>query len=188
MRSRGAIVASTVAASAALVVTASAGWACTIFATSVTASPNAGPALATIDVQGTGVGGGPDAARSVELRWDGAPDQVLATVPLDAAGHFAATVTVPEAAPGVHTITAVSNGSGVGRTIFEVASRPSAGGPETVTPTPDPWVTTNPASAAAPRDSLALTAGSALLAVGLTGLAGGFTVAEVRRRRATAQG
>lgn len=188
MRARRAAVAGSAIFAVAMFV-ASAAWACTVFVSSVSASPNSGPELATVMVQGDGLGATPGVARSVELRWEGSPNQVLATVPVDETGRFSAEVRVPSASAGVHSIVAVADGAGAGRTVFEITTPLSPAGSSAATDaTSNLWAEdTNPASVSTgSSSSLTTTAGAALLATGLVVLAGGFTVAGVRRRRASA--
>jgi hypothetical protein len=165
---------------AVLITAAGSASGCTVQLSALSASPNAGPALTTIQVEGEGVAG----SSAVELRWDGEPGKVLARASADASGHFAASVMVPSATPGIHVITAHSSGAGAGRTVFDVAG--AGAGP--AAPAPDPWTAAGaPQVAAGSQGSFTTNVGAALLATGLVGLAGGFGVAGLRRRWVTSR-
>lgn len=183
MRIRRAAVISSAVFGAAMFV-ASAAWACTVFVSSVSATPNSGPELATVMVQGEGVSSG-----SVQLLWEGSANQVLAVAPVDANGRFAAEVRVPDADAGIHSIVAVAPGAAAGRTVFEITTPFSASNTDPAAVTSNLWADDSSSVASvggSSSSSMTTTAGAALLASGLVLMAGGFTVAGVRRRRATA--
>lgn len=144
--------------------------------------PLAAPPNAAITVSG------PSSSAPVDLRWDGVDGPVIAHSE-SASSTFALGARIPNAAPGMHTIVAVTrNADGTvtsrGQSPFEV----TGAGAATVAAG---WQS-GPNSAAAARQvvtsggsgSSQLAMGMGLLGAGSAALVGGFGVLAVRRRRA----
>jgi len=118
----------------------------------------------------------------VEIRWNGVGGRVLAEATADN-GAFSVPVEIPQAAPGIYSLTIVTADGGVGRTALEVM------GEEPSSPAPAlqvwPSLATTP-DVAAPDSRVPGAIGMALLAVGLVGLVAGSAFAVIRRRPAPA--
>ena len=162
---------------------ASVAWACTPTARVLSVSPGTASPGSQVDIAVESV----STQGPVEIRWNSLTGERLATATWNGEA-YAASVAVPEVAPGVYTLVATADGAGVARTSFEVTPATAA------VPTPAAAVT--PADRWAPRAVLdaapsganpGVVAGSALLAVGLVSAFAGFAVAAGRRRRVLAE-
>lgn len=147
-------------------------------------TPAAGQVAAggTLDLAGTGARPGEEVA--IELR---STPVLLAAVTADAAGAFAATVTVPAAtAPGEHTLVAVgADGGEVASAALTVTAAAGDGGGATGGETGG---TAGGGSATGPGGSSLATTGltaGALLALALACLGGGVLVRRARARAVT---
>lgn len=150
-------------------------WACTPQPRVVSTSAESGPARSEVLV--TGEGARPGAP--IELRWNGVRGPVIGSGTADDAGAFASAVRLPDAGPGVHTIVAVVQDAGIGRTAFEITPARAS-----TTRTRSPvWTTSFPSQSSGARG---FDGGGVLLAVGTVGLAGGTAAAVLVRRRAVA--
>lgn len=99
------------------IVLATAAWACTPQPLVLSASPMAAAPGEVIQVSGTGV---PFAA-TVQIRLDGDNGPVLAQASPDSQGNFSTSLTVPEVASGIYTLTLSTPGGGsAGRIAVEV--------------------------------------------------------------------
>ncbi|MDQ4108006.1 MAG: hypothetical protein M3138_04250, partial [Actinomycetota bacterium] len=58
----------------------------------------------------------------VELRWNSSAGPIIGIATTDAKGNFAATATVPQAAPGVHTVVAMVGKRPIARMTYEVGT------------------------------------------------------------------
>lgn len=156
-------------------------WACTPTAKIVSASPAAAVPGAQVRVAVESV----STQGPVEIRWNSLTGDRLATAAFDGRA-YAASVAVPDVAPGVYTLIATADGAGVARTSFEVTAPAGS----TATPAAAPSLTSNWADqpvAQTPSGSMTgVVAGSGLLAVGLVSTFAGFAVAAGRRRHALA--
>ncbi len=162
---------------------ASVAWASTPTARIVSASPSAASpgsqvriAVESVSTQGP-----------VEIRWNSLTGERLATAAWDGKA-YAASVAVPDVAPGVYTLVATADGAGVARTSFEVtAAAAEVSAPAAASIAAERWAP-RPAVDASPAGSgLGVAAGSVLLAVGLVSAFAGFAVAAGRRRRVLAE-
>lgn len=151
-------------------------------------------------VAGTPVTGSGDGAPGpVEIHWNGADGPVVATAPVGPDGIFAVGFTIPEVAPGTYTVVATSNQGGrafASPASFQVTAAQAPTGPSTQTVAADLWsgfgsadglATNSDASrvvGSSGGDGSQLAVGVGLLGSGLVALGAGFTVAEVRRRKA----
>jgi hypothetical protein len=175
---------------ATAIVTASFAWACTNFARVDAINPPLGIEQSHVTLRGAGVA----ANALVELRWNSLQGQVIGQANSDADGAFSVTGTVPDAAPGVYSIIAVSGQTGVGRAAFETvaASDPNSAqlpvglnGPQG----PNSRLWTGYTSGSTGLDSpagapdLALRLGLGILLVGVIGVGVGTAVVSTRRRR-----
>ena len=179
---------------------ASTAWACSVAAASTSISPKVGAAGTEVTVSGSSYAPGP-----VEIRWNGASGPVLATTQ---GPNFSQVVTVPAETTGGMAYIAAVQRDGAGAVTYKVADTfeitdpvaagTAASGVSSATATGDLWSgfapgsapstsadATTPASGASPS-SWNLTLGFGLMVVGSGALFGGFALAEVRRRRATA--
>lgn len=161
-------------------------WACTP-TSSIVLLPETGPTASKITVSGQVA---PDAgsAAPVEIRWNSVSGLLLGTVTADATRNFSAEVTVPDVAPGVYYVLAISGKAEAGRASYEVAtSSASVSTAQRAAPSKsvsaDLWtglakqdgaisaaVPSNDSRSEAPEGTAA--AGFALLAIGFVGLAG----------------
>lgn len=164
---------------------ASAAWACTYLPTVIGLSSTSAPSGSTVEVFGQGVG---LAGEPVELRWNSVEGPIVATT-LSTAGdnrtEFAATMTVPDVAPGVYVVLAMDptgQTTEPTRTTFQVT--PSVGAANLASE--QAASLTQPASynAPAPTDNsnLGLVAGLGLLGFGTAALLAGFAVTISTRR------
>lgn len=169
----------------------SAAWACTGQPQVFSVSPLTATAGSEVTMRGNEVAEG----TPIELRWNGVAGPKLAEATAAETGNFVLAFTVPaDAEPGVYSLMVVAGQgeaeAGVGRTTFEVAADPqaasAAGGPGTPQGFHAPVDSVGLDVPASPASATALTAGVLLLAVGASGLFGGFAVATVSRRRALA--
>lgn len=151
---------------ATLVATIGVAWACTEF-TSL-AAPKSSPALAEVQVKGTGQVKPKDAAKQVEIRWNDVNGPLLATATAQEISDGVKAV-VPNAPPGIYFLVAVNDGKGIARTSIEVTSPAGTGAPVDFRPL------TPAASQLAGTSSgnSSQLAGMALLAGGLIVLFGG---------------
>lgn len=162
-----------------------AGWASVAFACSplpqvYSVLPEAATPGDTVVVRGQAV----KSSAPVKIRWNGVNGPVLASAIPDAGGSFSVSMVVPEAAPGIYSLTLQTEDAGVNRAAIEVtapATSASTSGRSALWPS----LSAQP-SVAAPEPGGANAAGVALLGVGLVALAGGTTAAVTRRRRALA--
>lgn len=147
---------------------------------------------------------GDNATGPVEIRWNSVDGALLAKADVTSGGTYAAGFTVPDAAPGVYTVVALSHGND-GRvtkseSAFRVSPAPGSTGLSSQTVAADVWsgfgsASTDQAAAMADgtvagssgTDASQLRLGVGLLASGLAALGAGFAVAEARRRKAIAQ-
>ena len=159
-------VSSAVLASVVLSIGATA-WACTEFTSLV--APKSTPALAEIQVKGTGQVKPRDASKQVEIRWNDVTGPVVATA---TAQQISAGVkaTVPNVPAGIYFLVAVNDGKGSARTSIEVTSPVGAAAPVDFRPL-TPSVGNQPAAASSGNSSQL--AGMGLLAGGLVVLFGG---------------
>lgn len=105
MRGRRLAVLTTAAAAAVLLI-ASAGWACTNFVRIESVTPGVIQPASSASVRGVDA-----VARStVELRWNRIDGPVLAVTQADGAGTFVAQIAVPNVTPGIYVLTATSEG------------------------------------------------------------------------------
>lgn len=173
-------------------------WACTPSST-VTLLPETGPAGMKVNLTGQVA---PDArgGSPVEILWNSPSGQILATVPADPNGNFAAEVTVPQAPPGVYYVQAVSNRTEAGRAAFELTSSAQLGpdqGSATRSVSADTWsglaesnsvLTDGSAGSSSPSplsSSGGFATGAALTAVGLLAL---VCLAALGKARKTSRG
>lgn len=174
MRSKRTVVGAFLGA-AAVVVAASAAWACTSFSTLRLGQTSGGPGT---ELAVTGAGA--EAGKPVTLRWGSLTGPVLATAVVDAGGAFAIPVTVPEGLGGVHVVLAIDAAGDVARAAFEVTGARYGGGSSAGTG----------AGGAGGSPSQPLAGGLLILALGVGGLAvvgGGLAVAG-RQREVVAAG
>ncbi len=178
---------------ATVIVTASFAWACTNFARVDAINPPLGATQSQVTLRGAGVA----ANAVVELRWNALDGQVIGQANSDAGGAFSVTGTVPDAAPGVYSIIAVSGQTGLGRAAFETVAAPG-------TPSLRPAVGLDGANGSASHlwtgynsgfgglDSPAsspdfvVRLGAGILVIGVIAIGSGTAVVTSRRRRALA--
>ena len=174
MRARRAGAAVVLGALGLVLSVASMAWACTAQVNVI------GPLSGAPGSEVTVKGGGAPANGQVSILWNALEGPKLATAATDGAGDFSAAVTVPDVAPGVYfmVIAGEDLSQGVARMAFEVT--PGAGGAPTLQPASEL------ATAGSQSTDSGLAVGAAVLAVGLVALFSGFTVAAVRRTRASA--
>lgn len=164
---------------------ASVAWACTYQPRIVGVAPQAAQRSAVVTMSAQGVA----AAQAVEVRWNGAEGLKLAEARSDAMGNFSVDVAIPDVAPGVYSLVAVTDGNGIARASFEVTgdrlstsdARPVAAATAAVF---GPGIADVPVNAS--KTSAGFMAGIALLVIGSAGLLTGSAVAVVRRRRPAA--
>ncbi len=190
MRRRAAVMSG--AAVAALVLgMASFAWACTNFARIDAINPPADAARSDVTVRGVIAGNNVP----VELRWNALNGPVVGVANTDASGNFSVHGVIPDEPPGVYSILAVSNNTGVGRVAFEVtapAGTQPAVSPVSVGGANGParglWSGYSAGShsldSPAASPDMALRLGVGILGLGLVGAFGGVAVAATRRRRA----
>lgn len=159
------------------VVLAGVAWACTAQPSILSVGPMSSAPNTEVTVTGRAVAAGP-----VEVRWNALDGPMLAKVGADARGDFVTTITVPNARPGVYSIIAVAQNTGVARMAFEVT--PSSSGAEEAARAPRPAWAVGPVTPRSSPSSPGLAVGSALLAAGLVTLFAGAATASVQRRRA----
>lgn len=169
---------------AAAVALASLAYACSVQPSILGVGPPTAPAGTEVTVRGQNVA----AQGPVEIRWNALNGVSLGVVNADARGNFSTIVKVPPTAPGVYSVIAVSKDTGVARMAFEVTPTPgsvTAGGSALArTANDSPWLRPAPVqSSPGSGSSLGLIAGSAILGIGLVGIAGGTAVVATRRRR-----
>ncbi|HSH58198.1 MAG TPA: hypothetical protein VK988_00890 [Acidimicrobiales bacterium] len=156
-------------------------WACTGQPRFVGASVPTGPARATVAVRGEGA----VPSAPVEIRWNGVNGTKLATATADVDGNFQASVTIPEASPGIYSLVAGAGGTTLGRTAFEVTATTA----RSATPSSPARWSARPASADDPSgygSQWGFRAGAILLGVGLVGLFSASTALTVMSRRRAA--
>jgi len=168
---------------------ASTAWACTYAPRFVSLGDQAGPRGSTVTVTGQGVTPG----SGVALRWDGAKGLQLAAATADDTGSFTAVATVPDVAPNVYSLVVVAN-DGISRAAFEVTTdaplsassdRPVKSSAWDPGAQPTSFAAPNLSQPAGSSASSNFGVGTALLGVGMAGLASAAGVAAVRRRRAS---
>lgn len=168
-----------------------AAWACTNLAT-LNLSASQGDAGTAVDVHGSAFSTS-DGAQPVEVRWDGADGEVLATAEPDDTGTIATSVTVPgDAEPGYHVLVAtqmVEGDEGEASPAFGTPARSSFlvgnAEPEQIGQTAGP-PTTGVGAAGPSATVLGLTALLGLIGLGLFGAGLGLFVRQARRRPAQA--
>lgn len=178
MRQSKVFVAVFVAGAAALV-TASVAWACTSQASSFGLDALAAPSGSEIRATGEAVVAD---ATPLTIRWNSASGPVVAEV--TSSDEFSVPVRIPDVSPGVYYLVAVSGDTAMARAAFEVTGDAIAA----PAPADSAWSTSrdlNPGTSGGNGVDSSLVAGMVLLSLGLVGLAGGFTVATARRRKAT---
>jgi len=163
-------------------------WACTP-QLPLTVKPEGGSPSGAVTASGRGSPG------PVEFRWDSVDGPVVGTAP--DGSSYSVGIRIPDAAPGVHTIVAVTRGQDgqfkvKGQAPFKVLGDL---GPSARTVSADLWSGSAPAdkatsnsplaSPASANDSNHLAMGLGLLGTGLVALVSGVGVAELRRRKAT---
>lgn len=164
---------------------ASVAWACTAQPRIVQLTPLAAAPGSDLSLQGDALA----ANAPVELRWNALDGQVIGTAVADDGGEFATTAVVPDAAPGVYAVIAVSEAQAVARTAFEVTGPVD---PAAFSGSGDALWQADSASelwADEPMETasdtgVGLQAALVLLSIGLTGLLAASLTAVVRRRRA----
>lgn len=167
----------------ALLVAATAAWACTPQPRSFAVSPSMAVAGSAASVVGQGVAPG----EPVEVRWNRLDGGVIGTAVADERGRFRADVRIPEAAPGVYSVLFAAGGqpskaTGVGRLAFEVAG---SNGQRASSERPEFWSSQPETHRSNPNgNSLALGAG--LASLGAVTLSAGATLAVLRRTRRNA--
>lgn len=166
MRTRRTTMVLGVLAAGAMVLFASAAFACTAFLQLF--GPGEAPGLSQVTITGTALQGGKD----VELRWNGAKGPVVGTATTTANGNFSAVVAVPDVSPGVYFLVVGGENFITARKSIRVTpafgSAPVQSAPSPVLAT-DFGGTTSPAPAGSPATTglLLLVAGLALTAVGV---------------------
>jgi len=167
---------------AVFAVAAGGAWACTVQAPIIGVSPAAAPERALVTVAGSRMVLGADGNRQVEIRWQSVDGPVLGTGDVDADGRFSAEVAVPTAAPGIHSLVAVTGGASIA-TALEVSQ---ADLPPQPTQLVDPaQVSERPVLNGEPSSrGTDMAAPGAILLVGLSMLGSGTAAVLVRRRRA----
>lgn len=180
---------------AAMLCAASVAWACTYQPHIFGLTADAGRPGSVVTVSGQALSG----QGQVELHWNSATGQLLAAASPDASGNYSVPITIPaDATPSVYYVVAVSQGTGIARSAFEVTAPPtgtSTSGPGmAAVSSTDGWSTGFTQQSSSPARSLsvdtsdqggtspALAAGLGLLGGGALVLAG-LGVAAVRRRR-----
>lgn len=173
-----------IAGAAAIVVLclASTAFACSALPSVVRITPTAAQSGTTVQLAGSSV----PAKGAVEIRWNGVTGPLLSTAVADQQGNFTTAVELPDAAPGVYSLLAVTEGNGgVARVAVEVL--PSVTDPVTITAV-NSWTSVD--GAAPPveqRGDVGMLVGVGVLSIGLIALFSAATVAAVGRRRAPAQ-
>lgn len=161
-----------------------AAWACTPQPRSFSMKPEAAAAGSVASVVGQGV----PAGSPVQVRWDDVRGQIIGSATADDRGQFQASVTIPQGAPGVHTVVFSAGDpnqpatTGVGRLAFKLGS---ADGPAERAVAA--WGSDGPANAGASgtgHNDLAV--GIGILGFGTVALAGASALAVVGRRRSRA--
>jgi len=165
-------------------------------------TPIAGPSGKTVTVNGDSVAPG----AAVEIRWNSAQGQPLASTSANATGAFSVTGTVPDATPGVYYIVATAGAAGqpapqIARIAFEVtgsadnaAAQAAAPQAKAATGSSQLWngFTATEANVASAGQTVPTgasgtgAAGFGLLAAGAIGLAGGAALTLKRRSKASA--
>lgn len=176
-------------ATALLMLSAMAAWACTNLAT-LNLSESSGAAGIEVDVTGSSFSTA-DNAQPVEIRWGGMDGEVLAEATPDSTGAIETTVTIPEADPGYHVLVASQMSESEDGELAPAYGTPArssfligavnepaqinepAGVPAAATP-----------DAGVPTGLVALTALLALAGIALFGAGLGLFVRESRRRTA----
>lgn len=144
---------------------------------------------------------GESAPGPVDLHWNGVDGPVVAKATVPESGTFVVGFTVPDVAPGVYTVVALSRG-GDGTVLkseapFQVSPNQASTGPSAQTVAADLWsgfASGDKVPASGPSnvtgssatDASQLTLGVGLLGGGLALLGAGFAAAEARRRKAMA--
>ncbi len=181
VRTKRLVVASFAAVSSALLV-ASVAWACTSQARSFGLDALAAPKGTEVRATGEAV---VPAGSPLTIRWNSASGPVLAEV--TSSDKFTVPLRVPDVAPGVYYLVATSGDTALARAALEVTGDTAM---VTATP-PQAWSAVQSGSLAVGAPSggsgvnPSLVIGMGLLSFGAVGLAGGFGVVAVRRRRAT---
>lgn len=132
----------------------------------------------TVEVRGQAV----RSASPVEIRWNGVKGDLLATTIPAGGGMFSVPVRIPDVAPGIYSMVAVTVDDGVARIAFEATA--PAGTTAAAAAPAQLWPSLDAAPSSAPASSGPNAFGVALLGIGLVGLFAGSTVAVARRRRA----
>lgn len=172
----------------ALVLGASAAWACTNLATTNLSSAS-GTSGQSITMTGssfhTPTVAKPGPAVPVNIHWNSVTGPVLATAIPDATGNISATVTIPQAPPGYYVMIASQQANGV-----DEYGTPARSAFQVITPGQHPAVTPNAGQSAGVATSSPSSTGVIALtvALGVAGLAlfgaGATSFARQARRRA----
>ncbi len=175
------------AVAGAMLLAASAAWACTNLAT-LNLSSAAGTSGQNITVTGSSfkvASTGPQTA--VALHWNGAAGPILATVTPDSTGNISTTVTIPDAQPGYYVLVATQVVGGVdaygtpARAAFQIVA---PGQHAAVTPNAVPGGTVS--SSTSNTGVLALTIALGVLGLALFGAGVGSFARQARRREVPA--
>lgn len=163
-------------------------WACTPSPRSFSVIPE----VAAPGTQARVIGEGMPAGSPVEIRWNGIAGTLIGVTHADARGAFSATVSIPDAAPGIHAIVFNTGDDSraavkVGRLAFQVASPAelAAGTSGGIGPSKALGSVTNLGTPAGSHQSSAgRSTGLALLGLGAAGLCVATLVTTSRRHRA----
>ncbi|MDQ6950014.1 MAG: hypothetical protein M3256_28165 [Actinomycetota bacterium] len=163
----------------ALVITAaSTAWACTGLQQSLGIAPQAGPAGTVVTVRGQAVRWVTGPA-TVAIHWNNLDGPAIGSVKADSTtdGDFQTQFAVPDVAPGIYTLVAVSGPAAVARVTFEVTPQLAPTSPTVAAPALSLRPGTTRPGSSAPLIAVGM------LSVGAVVLTGGFASAVLRRRR-----
>lgn len=174
MRARRATGLAATVAIGVLVATAAMAWACSPQPRIIATSAQTGRVGTVVSVRGEAAATGP-----VEIRWNSVTGAAIGSAMADAQGNFAATATVPQAAPGIYALVVATPKGAVARTAFELTASSAP-----AEPARSLWQ--GLAEPTRNSSSSGLGAGAVVLALGLVTACSAVGVATLRRRRPAA--